>query len=263
MRVWFSKRSNRRLLSGVIRGFLIFLVLIGTAWGMLHLPFISVRSISVSPESDADRALQNEVLAFAEEMLDERVYGVKGKTRFFFKMSTFESMLQDRFLQTDTVRIESGFWNKWRIFVTQRHSFGTSCIDEHCLLVDVNGIAFMNTDMHIGTVLTVSDGLMLGEYVFGAVAGAVADFRKIPEIVLFLENNGLFVEHVSLRKDTRVVHIELENTIGIWLDTSEALYDTTRALHIVFEEVFADPDARKDIVSVDVRNPLSILYERK
>ena len=262
MRVWFSRRSNRLLISGFIRFFLALFVVVGVVWGALHLPFISVRSVSMTLESDVDRVLRGEVLAYAEELLNERVYGVKGKTRFFFRRNEFEALLRERFLKADTVSVTSDFWNAWYITVMRRYSFGTYCADSRCLLVDTKGVAFVETDMRIGVPLIVSDGLTLGEYVFGSDPNAVEDFGKVSEIVLFLENDGLFTEYVSLRRDTRIVHIKLENTIGIWLDADEALYDTTRALYVVFQEIFADPKALKDIVSVDVRDPLSVVYER-
>ena len=85
----------------------------------------------------------------------------------------------------------------------------------------------------------------------------------MPEVLAFLEKRQLFVEHVSMRKDNHVVHIKLKNGIGVWIDASEKLYDTTRALYIIFNEVFRESFAQNQLVSVDVRNPLSLLYETR
>ena len=263
MRVWFSRRSNRLLVFKSARFFVVFFILVVVVWTALHLPFVSVRSVSITSESDADQPLRNAVLVHAENLLDERMYGIRGRAHFFFRKDVFESRLREHFLQADTITVSSDFWNKWYITVMRRHTFGTHCTGSHCLLVDTKGIAFTETDMHIGVPLTVSDGLTLGESVFGSDADSVEDFGKIPEIVLFLENNGLFAEYVSLQGDIRIVHINLKNSIGIWLDADKALYDTTRALYIVFQEVFTNPEALADIVSVDVRDPLSIIYERR
>ena len=172
-------------------------------------------------------------------------------------------MLRAEFLQADNIAIQSSFLNKWKIVAKKRTPFGTHCIGMQCLVVDTKGKAFMSTDIIIGNTLIMSNTLRLGDQVFGDDVSAITDFQKIPEVVLYLENSGFFIKTISLRQDTRVVHIELENSIGIWLDTSEALYDTTRALHIIFEEVFSDPEKQAEIISVDVRNPLSILYEKK
>ena len=264
MRVWFSKRSNRRLLFGFLHFFILCCILAGALWGTLHLPFVSVRSVSMSPKSDVEESLHEDILAYAEKHMNERIYGLKGKVRFFFKKDEFEMLLRERFLQADAIAVESDFWGAWHIVAKRRSTFGTHCTPAgDCLLIDTTGFAFMESDMRIGSELRISDMPWLGEYIFGSDQAATEDFGKVSEIVLFLEKNALFVKYVSLRKDTRVVHMQLENGIGIWLDASEALYDTTRALHVVFEEIFVGEDVRKDIVSVDVRNPLSILYERE
>ena len=232
-------------------------------FGILHLPLISIRSVSIAPESDVGHALRTEILTYTNQTLRKRIYGVPGKTRYFFKKSNLETMLREKFLQAENITIESQFLNKWRITAKKRKSFGTYCTKTHCLMIDTKGVAFIKTDIVVGSILNIADQLHLGDTVFGSDTAAVTDFQKISEAVLFLENDGLLVKDISLRRDTRVVHIKLENGIGIWLDTSEALYDTTRALHIVFEEVFSNPKKQAEIISVDVRNPLSILYEKK
>ena len=229
----------------------------------LHLPLIAVRSIAISPESDIDQATRAEMLAYAKRTLNERVYGVPGKARYFFKKKQFENILRKTFLQADTITIESSFLNKWQIIAKKRMTFGTRCVGMQCVVIDTKGKAFMKTDITVGNTLIVADTIHLGDYVFGSDESAITDFQKIPEVIHYLEESNFFVKSVSLRKDTRVVYIDLENGIGIWLDSSEALYDTTRALHIVFKEVFSDPVKQAEIVSVDVRNPLSILYEKK
>ena len=229
----------------------------------LHLPFISVRSITISPESSIDQAVRAEMLASAKRTLNERVYGIPGRTRYFFKKQQFENILREAFLQTDTITIESSFFNKWQILAKKRTTFGTQCIGMQCLVIDTKGKAFMETDITVGNTLIIADTIYLGDYVFGSTESAIIDFQKIPEVIHYLENSSFFVKSVSLRRDTRVVYIKLENGIGIWLDSSEALYDTTRALHIIFKEVFSDPAKQAEIVSIDVRNPLSILYEKK
>lgn len=229
----------------------------------LHMPFSSVRSISIAPESDVDQAIQTDILTYAKNMLSDQEYGVPGKTRYFFNKQKFENLLRERFLQADAITVESDFLNKWRIIAKKRESFGTHCANTQCLVIDTKGMAFMETDILVGSAIVVADSLHLGEQVFGSDESAVTDFQKIPEIVRYLEGGGFLVKTVSLRRDTRVAHIKLENGIGVWLDSSEALYDTTRALHIIFEEVFSDPKKQAKIVSVDVRNPLSMLYEKK
>ena len=238
-------------------------IIVAATFGVLHLPIISVRSVTIDSASDIDSTLRDEILVYAEGVMRERVYGVPGKTRYFFYKDDFEKMLRERFLRARGITIESHFFNIWRITANRRYSFGTHCTDARCIVVGKDGFVFMETDIQVGNALSISDSMGVGEYVFGADAAAITDFKKVPEAIVFLERGGMPVKQVSLRRDTRVVYVELVNGIGIWLDASEALYDTTRALHIVFEEVFSDPKKQAAIVSVDVRNPLSILYEQR
>ena len=263
IRVWLLRRSTQKLLRITVRIFLTIIIVSIVVSVALHLPFTSVRSIVIAPESDINQTVRAEMLAYAKRTLDERIYGVSGRTRYFFKKREFEDLLRTVFLQADTINVESDFLNKWRIIAKERISFGTYCQNEQCLIIDTKGVAFMETNITVGNTIIILDVLHIGDQVFGGDKSAVTDFQKIPEIVLYLEGGGFLVKTISLRRDTRVVHIELENGIGIWFDSSEALYDTTRALHIVFEEVFSDPEKQAEIISVDVRNPLSILYEKK
>lgn len=263
IKVWFSKQSSRRAIKKGIKSMLICAIIAGVFWAVVNLPIISVRKVTIAQKSTIHKTLQSEILTYAKSVLDEKVYGIKGKTRYFFRKNEFEKMLRDKFLQAGTISIESSMVNKWSIVVTRRNSFGTYCTKTSCLLIDVGGTAFMETGIHIGTTIQISDNLSVGEQVFENEDRAKEDFSKVPEIVTFLEERGIPVLQVSLRRDTRVVHIALENGIDIWIDSSETLYDTTRALHVVFQEVFGDAEKQSKIASVDVRNPLSIIYENK
>lgn len=263
LRLWFSKKSNRQKVFFSIRFTLVTLLFIAIFWGISHLPFFAIKTITVSDQSDASQGLLDDILMYSETLLEERMYGLKGRTRYFFQRDKFEQTLREHFLQISSMNLEPDFLGSWKMLVTQRNTFGTFCTNEQCLLVDPTGFAFMETDMHIGNDLRIFDSIALGEYIFSSDKGAIRDFSAIPAVILFLERKDLPVSYVSLRSDTRVVHLHLENNIGIWFDSGEALYDTTRALHIVFQEIFSDPIAQTNIVSVDVRNPLSIIYERR
>ena len=262
IRIWFLRKSTQKSLQAIIQialGVATVIIIVAAA---LHLPFISVQSIAIAPESDIDQTVRVKMLAYAEKILSSKVYGVPGKTRYFFKKQEFENMLRTNFLQVDGLSIKSSFLNKWHIVARKRTSFGTHCHETRCFVVDTMGVVFMETDIQIGPSLTISSVLHLGDQIFNNNISAITDFQKIPEVVGYLEDGGFLVKKVSLRQDTKIVHIELENGIGIWIDVNESTHDTTRALHIVFEEVFSDPEKQAGIISIDVRNPLSILYEK-
>ena len=263
VRLWFKRRSNRRKILFFIRFFTVIVLSLCVVWLVLHLPFLTVRSVSVSDQGSADQELRSDVLVYADTLLQERAYGLSGKTRYFFQRDEFVKMLRSRFLRARDIVLRTGFWGAWEVEVAQRETFGTFCVDEYCLLIDAAGFVFMETTMHIGSDIRMFDGVSLGEYVFGADEEAVRDFSTISAVVLFLREKELPVSYISLQPDTRVVHLHLENGIGIWFDSSGALYETTRALHIVFEEIFSDAVAQAGIISVDVRNPVSIVYERR
>ena len=263
MQIWFFRKSTQKSLQICIRIILGVAVISIITIVAIHLPFISVQSVAIASESDIDQATRTKMLTYAEKALSNRVYGIPGKTRYFFKKQEFESMLRTNFLEANAISVKSSFLNKWHIIAKKRTSFGTYCSDKKCLVIDTEGVAFMSTNIQVGTHLVISETLHIGDQIFGKDALAIMDFQKIPKIVQYLENSDFLVKRTSLRRDTRVVHIELENGIGVWLDVSESTHDTTRALHIVFKEVFTDPEKQAEIVSVDVRNPLSILYEKR
>lgn len=263
MRIWLLRKSTQKSLQMLVRTVLGVAIITIIAAAALHLPFITVQSITIAPESDVEQAVRTKILAYAEEVMSKRVYGVPGKTRYFFKRQAFENILRTNFLQANAISVKTSFLNKWHIVAKKRTSFGTYCPDTQCFIVDTEGVVFMKTGIQVGVTLTVPETLHLGDRVFGDGASAKTDFQKIPEIVQYLENGGLLVKRVSLRRDTQAVHVDLENGIGIWLDVNESTHDTTRALHIVFEEVFSNLEKQAEIVSVDVRNPLSILYEKR
>ena len=263
MRIWFLRKSTQKSLRICVRIALVVAVMSIIAVTAFHLPFISVQSVTIAPESDIDQAVRTKILTYAEKMLSDRAYGIPGKTRYFFKKQEFENILRTNFLEADAISVKSSFLNKWHIIAKKRTPFGTYCTNTRCFIIDTGGVAFMDTNIQVGTTLAISSTLHIGEQVFGNSKSAIIDFQKIPRVVQYLENGGFLVKKVSLRRDTRVVHIDLENGIGVWLDVSESTHDTTRALHIVFKEVFSNPEKQAEIISVDVRNPLSILYEKR
>ena len=244
------------------RSVLITLITAITIVGIVHAPFISVQSVSISPDSDVDQLLRTEILAHTKHALKGRKYGIPKKTWYFFNKDGFETTLRETFSRADAIAVQADLFNTWSITAKRRRSFGTHCTKKQCLVVDTKGIAFMKTNIRIGNTLIFSDTIQVGDSVFTEGTKAVQDFQKIPEVVVFLENNGLPVKAVLLQRDTRVVRVDLESGIGILFDASEALYDTTRALHIVFKEIFTDTRKQTGITLVDVRNPLSILYEK-
>lgn len=232
-------------------------------WGALHLPLVSVRSIRIAESSTADQGLRAEVLSYVTSRMEEYSYGVKGSTRYFFKKDTVSDMVRDTFLKVESVDITSEFFNTWVVTLTGRKTFGTHCEDRGaCHLIDPFGIVFSRTTLPVGIVIQMPDAILLGSGMFGEGASAKADFSKVADVVRFLEQYGLVVDEVAIRQDSRVVHLLVRGGVGVWIDASESLYDTTRSLYVVFEEVFPGDD-RNSLVSVDVRNPLSILYEKR
>ena len=229
----------------------------------MHLPLISFRSVHMSPESDAGDSLQREVLRHTEDLFDSYAYGVKGATRYFFRRGHLERLLEERFPSVETVTTDVSFFNRLGITVKKRFILGTACADRGCFLIDTNGIVFRETDVPAGYTLIISDDLRIGDRIFREHARAGEYFGRIFPILSFLDGRGLFVEHVSLRKDSHIVHVRLKGGIAVWMDTGQRLYDTTRALYVVFEEVFPGLSERSRLKSVDVRDPLSILYETR
>ena len=262
--IWFSKRNNRRSFLFHTK-IIIFLVLsISLVWGALHSPLLSIRSAKISIESNIDKELQKEVMLYVNSLLDTYSYGIKGGTRYLFKRGTIEDMILEKFLQINSVNIRSKFLNVWNIEIQKREVFGTFCKAEECFFVDTQGVVFGSSDMQIGTSIKVRGTPDLGEVVFtGSSESSMRDFNALVESVRYLEENGLFVDGVEVLRDSRAVNINLNNGITVLLDASETVYNTTRALHLAFNEVLDSEQKRNKIVSVNVRDPLGILYEER
>ena len=77
-----------------------------------------------------------------------------------------------------------------------------------------------------------------------------ADFRKISDILTFLEERELFADYISLRKGSRDVHIQLLDGIGVWVNTTETLHDIIRALYVTFDVTFPDEESRSEVSSI-------------
>ena len=263
IRAWLSRYENRRLAIGFLRTIGWTALFLAVLWGLLHLPVVSVRSVEVVDQSTTDGETRAEVIAFLADLMDEYRYGVRGSTRYFFKREEVADLVRSRFLKVGSIDIDAVFFNRWVVTVTGRKTFGTFCArDDDCYLIDPFGVMFSGTTLPVGVTIRMAGDIRVGEAVFGSDADAWIDFNKITEAVRFLSQYDLVVREVSVRRDSRVVHVQLQNGVGIWIDASESLYDTTRALYIVFERVFIDDD-RRSVVSVDVRNPLNILYEKR
>ena len=245
------------------------IVLFGTVFAAVYSPLLSVRMVKIAPESDIDRDKRKEIITFVDDIFAERMYGIPGRMRYLFKRNEVTAMLTEHFTEFRRIEVQYVFFNIWSVVGETRQPFGTICMQDACLLVDTDGTVYMRSkrsDAHIAqsTALSVREVPRVGEPLFiDRPETAARDFGTLVGVVEFLEENGLFVNQVAVRRDSRLAHIKLNNGIAIWMDASEKLYDTTRAIHIVFQEVLKDAGVRGGIISVDVRKPNSILYEER
>ena len=268
MQIWFSKRANRRAFFFCLKFVVTLVVIFGGVYGALYSPVLTVQSVKFSADSGIDDDKRREVLAYVDELFADREYGISGRTRYLLRRDVVRDMLAERFTEFKRVDIAYEFFNVWRIAVEKREPFGTVCAGEagECLFVDTDGIVYMRSrdGVRVGVSLYVRDALTVGEMVFAENEETAArDFGTLVGVVQELEENGLFVDQVAVRRDSRLAHIQMNNGIAVWMDASETLYETTRALYVVFQEVLDDESKRDSVISVDVRDPKSILYEEK
>ncbi len=267
-RVWFARRANRRLCSFLIRGLVSLLAVFLVAYGVVHLPLITIQAVRVTPESDITEILQKEILIYVNNVLGEYKYGIPGDVRYFLGKHTIENMIQKKFLYIETARIDKEFFNEWHLTVKRRKVFGTTCNEEQCLLIDMNGLIFGTTDtMKMGHSVSIADDVSVGEYLFAenesddTEKNGVEDFRKIEKIAAFLEKDALYVRRITVQKGNRDVYIELENSIGIWINTTESLWDITRALHIAFsEKVIGEDGIGANLSSIVICDPFRVYW---
>ena len=261
MRFLLARRSNRRRLSGFFRVSVAVAVLAAVSVSLMHLPLIAVQSVEIDPASEGTEILHEEVLAYTRGFLGEYRYGIRNSVRYFFRKGAVEERIRERFLHTDTVTITGRFFNRWSVLLMKRETFGTHCDGAACFLIDMNGLVFANTDtVRPGRVVTVSGGVSVGDYLFadedGAGGTGADNFRKLEKVLTYMEERGIFVRAVAVRKGSHDVHITPEANPGIWINMNESIYDITRALHVTFFEVFPEEE-RKSVSSVIICDPLN------
>ncbi len=259
--MWFARRSSRRLLFIMSRFCLIFCVCVLLLFAVLHLPLVSVRSVHINPESDITEMLQEDVVRYIEDLLDDSWLIVPGSVRYYFQRGKVVDMIRQEFLHLDHVEIENKFFNTWHITATNREIFGTYCALSRCLLVDTDGFIFGETDaVRTGRELKISGEVAVGDYLFMPTGENEEHFYKIHEVLQFLEERGLFIEYIAVRKGGYDAHIQSTGGVSVWIDMSENPYDIMRALHATLVEIFPDSDSRSEIASIAICDPLQVYW---
>lgn len=265
-RLWFARRANRHHLSILLRLLISLIFIFGFIFGIAHLPLITVRTVHITPDSDITDILQKEILTCVNKELNTYTYGIPGSVRHFFNKEKIETMLREKFLSIKTADIEKKFFNEWHITVEKRETFGTACTETNCLLIDTSGLIFGKTPMiKVGHPVTfVGDG-DIGDYLFTENTTAenqntgAEDFQKIEKIIDFLKKEELFIDNITIQQGNRDIYIKLENGIGIWIDTTENVWDITRLLHIAFsDKVFTEEEI--NFSSIVICDPFNLYW---
>ena len=261
MRFLLTQRSNRRRFGAAVRVTACVAAFAAVFVALTHLPLISVRSVEIDPESEGTEILHAEVLAHTRALLGEYRYGIKNSVRYLFRPGIVEDGIREKFLHTDVVTISTHFFNRWSILLRKRETFGTYCAESACFLIDMNGLVFAKTDtVKPGRVVEISGDIAIGDYLFadGSADGTGAlNFMKLERILTYMEDRGIFVRAVAVRRGSHDVHITAENGPGVWINMNESIYDITRALHITFFEVFPGREERKSVSSLIICDPLN------
>ena len=242
------------------------LLVLFSSYALLQVPRLLVHPLVITNDSDATEALQQQAISLLEEKLFADARVLPGETRYLFKSATLERMVLSELPALKHVELKPRWFGAWQLKLIQRIPFGTKCNEEHCLLIDSEGVAVQEVlSGGIGVVLKSDDTLEKGAHVFGQVEHSTQEvsrknFAKLKKIIEKLEEMGAFVEHVGVRAGSYDVYLSLTNGIGVWVDTTETVHDITKALHVVFLEVFNDDARQKELHSIVICDPHGILW---
>ena len=254
IRRFSRRRAVRKILRILFRVLFLFSLSLLFVWGALLV--LRIYIIEVSFENGvfvSEMEVREEI--FNE--LEEKKYFLPGYSRYFFASNTFASKLEKRIPSVVDVSVDRKFLFSWDVLITGRYLFGTVCSDK-CLLVDRNGIPFKETPLIQGVELIFADEVVLLEEVLEPSV-----FEFIVEIVSYLENLSLPVLEVKIAKREENAVVALESGLQIFISSNQRVFETTRAIHIVFSEVFPDGKAERELSSINLWNPEKITYTSK
>ena len=266
IRLWFSKRTNRRLCLSFFSVLGVCLLVVALLFALLQVPRLLVHPVVLATDSDVTEVVRSQVFAELEKELFGGTFLLPGETRYLFAIGTLERHLQALFPSLKEIDIRVHLFGDWELYVAQRIPFGTHCLHDRCVIIDTEGTVVQETYTgSIGLELHSEDALLLGTHVFGMVEhGTIAisrkNFTKLREVLKKLEEVGAPVASLSVRAGSYDVYLVLENGIGVWVDTTESVAAITKALHAVFVGVFQDEGTREEIRSIVICDPHNILW---
>ena len=245
---------------------LVVLLVLLLIYTLLQTPRLLVHPLTITDDSDATEALQRQAISVIEEKLFADAPVLPGETQYLFRSAALERRVLNKLPALKQVELTPKWFGEWQLKLVQRIPFGTKCNEERCLLIDSEGVAVQEVvSGGIGVVLQSDDQLERGAHVFGQVEHSTQEvsrknFAKLKKIIEKLEEMDAFVAYVGVRAGSYDVYLSLTNGIGVWVDTTETVHDITKALHVVFLEVFNDEARQKELHSIVICDPHGILW---
>lgn len=213
--------------------------------------------------------IANNVDLYVKNLLEEKWIGIPKKNILFFNTNVIKKLIEKKFLGIESVEISRSFLKEINILASTREVFAMHCLNSEsseCMLIDPYGFVFGVSNIEVGVRIEIPENIPQGSFVFlGNREESMKKFKVFSDIVAYLERQNIFIEKAEVFRDNSSVVLHLqEDEVEIWIDVENSLKDTTRALHILFKEIFfKNTIERSTLQYIDVRNTDSFTYKKK
>lgn len=253
------RKTVRRRFKFFLRTSLILIFIALSVWGIFNTKVLSVRNVNilVVGYSDPREAtnLRLDIQNFIDAEFKKRVYLLRGSTRYLFSSSNIETLLTEEFSLVSRVEISWKFFNLWNVVAVKRDVRYQACSegDGKCYFIDENGVPFLEAEV-----------LDLDLKIFSDVepellkpVSSPETFKKLNLILDFLNENFIYIKEIHLSNELDEIVLITTSDIEITISSEESVYETTRALYIIFKELNQD---NVEFNFVDIVTPNVIKY---
>ena len=245
---FLKKKKVRLFFKNNRRAFFALFIFIVIAGFVIYSPLVRIKSVEITVDSEGV-ITQQELQSSINDLLEKSTKGIPNRFLFFVKREMLQEVLQEFFVNIRFARLESQTWGHFSLFIQEREPFAEVCLtefsDSTCRwpknrkdfssscsgYVDKDGVFFDRASREAPYTLTVTSRSNQEERI-----------QYIARIVEFLENHGYSTSSIVAGFESGCVdnYKIIVNNTTLFVNYDVSLYETTRAIYVALEEVFAD-----------------------
>ena len=226
----------------------------------MHLLF-SVRDVTYTIDGLRDNeetaSLETSIDMFLYETLEAEDQIISNRVKFLLFQDSLADVLEEEFPTIFDTDIKYAFFNNLDIAIQKRKLFGSICEgDEECVVVDEQGVPFDYSQLLIGKQIHTTEKEI--KILKPITSPAVITMTK--SIIAYLESLEIGVTDVFFSQEEMHSIVRTDKGIDIRFSAENTVFETTRALYIVFNEIF---NGRQNLSEIDITDPNVIRYVPK